>query len=211
MTNKTTHVVDYGLGNLMSVAQGLEAVGSHPVVTSQPEEILKADRLILPGVGAFGVAMESLASSGIASALKDSARAGVPILGICLGMQLLFDASSEFGHTAGLGLIPGEVAPIIVSPKAGELRSTHIGWRTLDWSSVSNPLVSDSVDSSDSFYFVHSFAATPERRSDLWASVSYGEYRVPAFVGSGNIWGSQFHPEKSGAAGLKVLKAFVNA
>ena len=207
----TTHVVDYGLGNLMSVAQGLEAVGSHPVVTSQPEEILKADRLILPGVGAFGVAMESLASSGIASALKDSARAGVPILGICLGMQLLFDASSEFGHTAGLGLIPGEVAPIIVSPKAGELRSTHIGWRTLDWNLQSNPLVSESVNPSDSFYFVHSFAATPSRGANVWASVGYGGHRVTAFVGSGNIWGSQFHPEKSGATGLKILKAFVDA
>jgi len=207
----TTHVVDYGLGNLMSVAQGLEAVGSHPVVTSQPEEILKADRLILPGVGAFGVAMESLASSGIASALKDSARAGVPILEICLGMQLLFDASSEFGHTAGLGLIPGEVAPIIVSPKAGELRSTHIGWRTLDWNLQSNPLVSESVNPSDSFYFVHSFAATPSRGPNVWASVGYGGHRVTAFVGSGNIWGSQFHPEKSGATGLKILKAFVDA
>tara|TARA_B110000977_G_scaffold194713_1_gene271835 strand:+ start:175 stop:801 length:627 start_codon:yes stop_codon:yes gene_type:complete len=207
----TTHVVDYGLGNLMSVAQGLEAVGSDPVVTSEPEEILKADRLILPGVGAFGVAIKSLESSGIGSALINSAQAGVPILGICLGMQLLFDGSSEFGFTPGLGLIPGEVAPIVVAPRPGELRSTHIGWRKLDWSLTSNPLVSKSVDPSDSFYFVHSYAATPSRGSDVWASVGYGEHRVTAFVGSGKIWGSQFHPEKSGAAGLKVLKAFVNA
>ena len=202
--------MDYGLGNLLSVARALEAVGSHHVVTEEATEIRKADRLVLPGVGAFGVAMQSLESRGIASALKDAAHAGVPILGICLGMQLLFDSSSEFGSTRGLALIPGKVAPLIVSPTPGGLRSTHVGWRTLDWHRESSPLATEALNPSDSFYFVHSFAAMPDRVGDLWASVRYGEQRVASFVGSGKIWGIQFHPEKSGDAGLKILKAFVD-
>jgi len=208
--NSTTHIVDYGLGNIMSVYQGLEAVGSRPLLTAQPEEVLRAERLILPGVGAFGVAMKSLQEQGLSSAIQEAAHAGVPILGICLGMQLLFDTSSEFGATTGLGLISGGVSPLVTTPKPGGLRTTHVGWRSLRLHLDADPKIAKGVDPLDSYYFVHSFAATPARPEDLWGSVTYGEHSIAALVGSGNVWGSQFHPEKSGAAGLTFLGTFVN-
>ena len=211
MPKPITHVVDYGLGNLMSVAEGLRAVGSESVITRDVREIRAADRIILPGVGAFGIAMAALASTGLASAVVDSARAGTPVFGICLGMQLLFDRSSEFGDTAGLGLIPGAVDQIIEDPERGGLRATHVGWRTLEWNRGSDRAPAHNVEESDSFYFVHSYAAVPESHDDLWASAKYGHHTVAAFVGSGNVWGSQFHPEKSGGPGLAILKAFSDA
>ena len=211
MPKPVTHVVDYGLGNLMSVAEGLRAVGSESVITSDVREIQSADRIILPGVGAFGIAMAALATNGLASAVVDAARAGTPVFGICLGMQLLFDRSSEFGDTAGLGLIAGTVERIIEQPERGGLRATHVGWRTLDWNRGADRAPLGNVNGSDSFYFVHSYAAVPKSPNDLWASAKYGHYSVAAFVGLGNVWGSQFHPEKSGDPGLAILKAFSDA
>ena len=211
MNKPVTHIVDYGLGNLMSVSEGVRAVGSESVITSDGREIRAADRIILPGVGAFGIAMTALTTNGLAKSVVDAARAGTPVYGICLGMQLLFDRSSEFGDTAGLGLIPGTVDRIIEQPEPGGLRATHVGWRTLDWNRRADRAPAQNLAASASFYFVHSYAAVPESPDHLWASAKYGHHTVAAFVGSGNVWGSQFHPEKSGRQGLAILKAFSDA
>lgn len=204
------HVIDYGLGNLLSVAQGLVKVGATPVLTAEPEEVLEAKKLILPGVGAFPVAMNYLSTAGLDVAVVEAVKRGVPILGICLGMQLLFETSSEFGDSPGLGLIGGRVVPILSNPERGGLRSTHIGWRKISWSPRENALLNSSLNREDSYYFVHSFAAEPSRDINLWASVTYGGKKVAAVVGSEKVWGTQFHPEKSGEAGLRLLKAFVD-
>ena len=204
------HVIDYGLGNLLSVAQGLVAVGASPLVAAEPQSIAQARKIILPGVGAFPVAMKYLSDSGLDVAVIDAANRGVPVLGICLGMQLLFERSSEFGDTPGLGLIGGGVVPILSNPEPGRLRSTHIGWRAVTWNPGGNTALANSFDGEDAYYFVHSFAAEPSQERDLWASVLYGGKKIAAVVGSENVWGTQFHPEKSGEAGLKVLEKFVH-
>lgn len=204
------HVIDYGLGNLLSVAQGLVKVGATPVVTAEPEEILKASKVILPGVGAFPVAMNYLRTSGLDVAVVDTVKRGVPILGICLGMQLLFETSSEFGDSSGLRLIEGRVVPILSKPEQGGVRSTHIGWSKISWNPRGNTFLSSSLNGNDSYYFVHSFAAEPSQDINLWASATYGGKKVAAVVGSENVWGTQFHPEKSGEAGLRFLKAFID-
>jgi len=205
-------VVDYGLGNLKSVSQALKALGAEPQVTSDPDIVDRAERVILPGVGAFRVAMEALRSRGLFDAVLATAKKGTPILGICLGMQLLFDSSDEFGHTDGLGLIPGKVSPI-VSPeeRSPAVRSTHIGWRTLDITPAGRSIRDFAGLRPDtSYYFVHSYGANPLHESDFYASVLYGGQKVCAVAGKENVQGVQFHPEKSAKAGLRVLESFLD-
>jgi len=203
-------VVDYGLGNLKSVSQALKALGAEPRVTSDPESLDRAERIILPGVGAFRVAMEALHSQALSDAILAAAKKGTPILGICLGMQLLFDSSSEFGYTDGLGLIPGKVSPIVSSPaRSPAVRSTHIGWRTLDITPAGYSVRNfGGLRADTSYYFVHSYGANPLHESDLYASVTYGDQNVCAAAGKENVQGVQFHPEKSAKAGLRVLESF---
>lgn len=208
--NPRVHVIDYGLGNLLSVAQGLVAVGAAPLIAGEPQSVAQARKIILPGVGAFPVAMKYLRDSGLDVAVIEAAKRGVPVLGICLGMQLLFDHSSEFENTRGLGLIEGGVVPLLSKPERGSLRSTHIGWRAVTWNPGGNRALTRSFDDKDSYYFVHSYVAEPSQEKDLWASVRYGAQEIAAVVGSGIVWGTQFHPEKSGEAGLKVLRKFVH-
>jgi len=204
-------VVDYGLGNLKSVSQALKALGAEPQVTSDPDIVALAERVILPGVGAFRVAMEALISQGLSDAVLATAKKGTPILGICLGMQLLFDSSNEFGYTDGLGLIPGKVSPIVSSSeRSPAVRSTHIGWRTLDMTQSGSSIRDFAGLRPDtSYYFVHSYGASPLRESDLYASVLYGGQNVCAVAGNENVQGVQFHPEKSAKAGLRVLESFL--
>jgi len=206
-------IVDYGLGNLASVAMAVEAVGHSVALADSVNEVRRADQLILPGVGAFSVAMKLLTESGLGQAVKDAVSGGAKLLGICLGMQLLFDASTEFGGSEGLALLPGEVTAIRNpnTPSAEILRKTHIGWREL---SVSNLYgqhhLFDGIPVSESaFYFVHSYAAQLTDHRYEMATVNYGTERIVAVCGKERIFGVQFHPEKSGRAGLKMLGNFL--
>lgn len=193
-------VVNYGMGNLRSVEKAVERVGATPEISSDPARIDAADGLILPGVGAFPRAMARIEELGLAETIVGAARSGKPVLGVCLGMQLLFTDSVEGGGARGLGLLPGSVTRI----DAPGLKLPHIGWSPLALRQ-SSPLT-DGIDEGEPFYFVHSFVARP-RGEDLLADAGYGE-RIAAVIGSGNVFGAQFHPEKSSAAGLRMLANF---
>ena len=197
-------IVDYGVGNLFSLQSSFAAIGAAAAVTSDAGEIAAAERVVLPGVGAFGDAASKLRESGLGKAVLDAAAAGKPLLGVCLGMQLLFDRGLEHGEHAGLGLIPGEVRPIAeVIPS--EYKIPHIGWNSLDFRGTDSPLFRY-IRERDHVYFVHSYHA-----ADCAAhTIATAEYGAPltAAVQRGNVFGCQFHPEKSGTAGLNILRAF---
>ncbi len=194
-------IVDCGVGNLFSLKSSLKAIGAEAKLFSSSDGLRSADRIILPGVGAFGDAAKKLRSSGLFDEIKREAESGKPILGICLGMQLLFEKSLEFGVHEGLGLIGGEVRPIAeVIPKGYKI--PHIGWNGLEF--IPHPLFKY-LNEGDSVYFVHSFygADCP----DVIATTDYGA-KLTAAVARKNVMGCQFHPEKSGKVGLSILKAF---
>ena len=197
-------IVDYGVGNLFSLSSSLVAIGAEAVVTSDADVLRAADKIILPGVGAFGDAAAKLRESGLGDVVVEEARKGKPIMGICLGMQLLLEKSYEYGEHEGLGLIKGEIRPIAdVIP--ADLKIPHIGWNSLHFGKSKHPLFRY-LEEGDCVYFVHSFYGTHCDES----VIATAEYGVPltAAVASGNVCGCQFHPEKSGDVGLKILKAF---
>jgi glutamine amidotransferase len=197
-------IIDYGVGNLFSLKSSLAEIGAEAVVTSDEDKISEADRIILPGVGAFEDAAAKLRSSGMADIVMKEAAAGKPLLGICLGMQLMFDKSYEYGEHDGLGLIKGAVRPISDVIPAG-YKIPHIGWNALHFTKDS-PLFKYTSEG-DYVYFVHSFYAADCEESTL-AVTEYGA-DLTAAVANGNVYGCQFHPEKSGDTGLKILKAFM--
>lgn len=197
-------IVDYGVGNLFSLRSSFGSLGEQARVSGDPEEVLNAEKIILPGVGAFGDAAEKLRSIGMDQALLAAARKGTPLLGICLGMQLLFDRSFEYGEHAGLGLIPGNVRPIADVIPSG-LKIPHIGWNALRFTGPACPLFRD-VREGECVYFVHSFYAA-DCDPFITATAEYGA-DLTAAVRRHNVFGCQFHPEKSGRVGLKILKAF---
>ena len=196
-------IVDYGVGNLFSLKSSFAAIGAQAVVSADADEILSADRVILPGVGAFGDAADKLRATGLDRAVLAAAAQGKPLMGICLGMQLLFDRSFEYGEHAGLGLIPGEVRPIADVIPAG-YKIPHIGWNALRLCAPS-PLFRY-IREGDCVYFVHSFYAA----DCADAVIATAEYGAPltAAVQRGPVYGCQFHPEKSGPVGLNILRAF---
>lgn len=206
-------VIDYGMGNLLSVRRGLEHCGAKVTMAADHAAIRSATRLVLPGVGAFGNGMAELRRLGLEEAIHDAAQHGIPLLGICLGMQMLLDESEEFGVTAGLGLIPGRVVGIPSATITGEPHKVpHIGWNALvypkeraDWQ---NTILGD-IKPGDAVYFVHSFMATPSEQSDRVADCIYGGHSISAVIARNNVVGCQFHPEKSGAIGLKILQRFL--
>ena len=196
-------VVDYGVGNLFSLSSSLSAIGAEMVVTGDADMIRKADKILLPGVGAFEDAARKLRESGLAKVVCEEAKAGKPLLGICLGMQLLFEKSYEFGEFEGLGLLRGAVRPIAdVIP--ADLKIPHIGWNALHFTKE-NELFRH-IQNGDHVYFVHSFYAADCDESVI-ATSEYGA-ELTAAVANGNVYGCQFHPEKSGSVGLAILKAF---
>lgn len=196
-------IIDYGVGNLFSLKSSFEKIGEKAIVTSDKDILLNADRVILPGVGAFGDAADKLNESGLFDFVKDLSKTGKPIMGICLGMQLLFDKGYEYGEHEGLGLIKGEVRPISdVIPK--NLKIPHIGWNSLKFKKDSK--LFKYLNDGDFVYFVHSFYGADCEES-VSAVSEYGA-DLTASVESGNVYGCQFHPEKSGDTGLKILKAF---
>lgn len=196
-------IIDYGVGNLFSLRSSLKSIGAEAVTASDPETIRSADKLILPGVGAFGDAARKLKDSGMDILLKEQAARGKDIMGICLGMQLLFEKSLEYGEHEGLGLLKGRVVPMEgVIPK--ELKIPHIGWNSLHF--VRPGRLFRFIQEGDWVYFVHSYYGT-DCEDSLIATAEYGR-ELTAAVEKGNIMGCQFHPEKSGKTGLAILRAF---
>lgn len=212
MSSPEVTVIDYGVGNLLSVQRGLEHCGAKVTLTADPEQILAAKRAVLPGVGAFGNAMQALERLGLVAVIRELAHRQTPLLGICLGMQLLLEESEEFGITAGLGLIPGRVIPVPIQSISGEAQKIpHIGWSALKPSGASSnwngTLLQDNRPG-EAAYFVHSFMAVPADPAHRIADCVYGGHLIPAAIGRGQITGCQFHPEKSGEVGLKILRRF---
>lgn len=211
--NKTVTVIDYGVGNLLSVSRGFEAIGANVVVTSSLSKIKKAERLVLPGVGAFGKGMQELKNRDFDKAMIDVISKGVPILGICLGMQFLMETSNEFGFHQGLGLIPGNVISIPKKSIGGDdLTVPHIGWNALEVSSFHSSwqgTILGSTKVGSHVYFVHSYMSNPSDSEHLLAHCFYGGNIITAVVLKDNIMGCQFHPEKSGSIGLEILKKFL--
>ena len=199
-------IIDYGVGNLFSLRSSLNKIGADTVVTADPAVIAKADKLILPGVGAFADAAKKLRDSGLDAVIKAEAAAGKPIMGICLGMQMLFEKSYEYGEHEGLGLLKGAVVPMEGSIPAG-LKIPHIGWNALKFEKDSK--LFKYIKEGDCVYFVHSFYASGCEDS-LIATAEYGK-DLTAAVAKDNVMGCQFHPEKSGDVGLNILRAFCEA
>ena len=212
MPDKVT-VIDYGRGNLFSVTKAFEHCGAEVEITQSAERVLAAERLVLPGVGAFGDAMEALGRRGLIEPVQEYAKSGRPFLGICIGMQLMFDGGEEFGDHQGLGLIAGRVVAIPDTDADGRTHKVpHIGWTRLDtarggreWDGT----ILAGLGADDWVYFVHSFTAMPADDRHRLADSDYGGRRISAAVRLGSLWGCQFHPEKSGPAGIAVLSRFL--
>ncbi|TDQ36972.1 imidazole glycerol phosphate synthase subunit HisH [Aureibacillus halotolerans] len=199
-------IVDYGMGNLFSVSKALERLGYDYVVSSAKEDLAKTDGLLLPGVGAFKDAMVALRENGMDQFLKEEVANGKPLFGICLGMQLLFEASEEKGETKGLGLLTGRAIRFSGRSEEGHsYKVPHMGWNQLVFTQPQAPLLHDVQDGY--VYFVHSYYIADTEDDEVWATASYEE-TVPAVVGKGNVMGAQFHPEKSGPTGMAILKRF---
>lgn len=199
-------IIDYGVGNLRSVQKAFEAVGQQAEVTSDKAIIEAASHVVLPGVGAFGAAAATLRSHGLEDVARDAALSGRPFLGICVGMQLLFDVSFEYGEHAGLGLLPGSVVSFdTTNPQA---KVPQIGWNAIEWQKENS--LTAAVPSGSMAYFVHSFYCTPAETSDVLATTFHGIGYASA-VQRGNITGVQFHPEKSGDVGLALIRAWAES
>lgn len=201
-------MIDYGGSNLRSVAKAFEAVGACVIATADPDEVRRAARLVLPGVGAFGAGIAALRARGLVEATIEAASRGVPLLGICLGMQLLFDESEEMGQHAGLGLLPGRVVKFDgqgTSSDGHRLKVPHMGWNQINHDQQ-HPLLAG-VPTGSHAYFVHSYYCAPDDPVVTMATVDYGG-PFAAIVGRGHLFGIQFHPEKSRNVGLRILRNF---
>jgi len=199
----TLGLVDYGMGNRRSMEKSLERAGATVVLTGDHDALRATDGLVVPGVGAFGRAMEALDATGLAELIRDRAAAGVPVLGACLGMQLLFERSAEFGAHEGLGLLPGEVVPL----DTRGLKVPHIGWNDVRWSQPS--ALSEGLPDPAPFYHVHSFVPGIPLDSEIALGISDYGSEFASVVGRGNVFGTQFHPEKSSRDGIALLANFV--
>ena len=206
--NATVTIVDYGCGNLFSLARALETAGGTAEVCSNPEQAASAERLVLPGVGAFGRAVDDLSAHGMKDAVLKFVQTGRPFLGICVGMQMLFDESEEFGRHQGLGLVPGKVVrfPTDMTECGERLKVPHMGWNNIHIQK-SSPIFKETVDGSF-VYFVHSYYCAADNSSDVAATCRYGEVEFCASVWRDNLMATQFHPEKSQDIGLNIFKNF---
>ena len=203
-----TTIIDYGIGNLRSLARAFAAAGVEVQRSGDPAEVAAAERLVLPGVGAFGACAAELGARGLDRVVRERAAEGVPLLGVCVGMQLLFESSDERGDHAGLGLLPGTVTRFpagLADADGGRLKVPHIGWNKLE-ARRPHPVLGDD---DDWVYFVHSYHAAPVRPADVVATAGYG-VAVPAVVARANLVGVQFHPEKSARAGQAMLRRFAD-
>ena len=211
---KKVVIVDYGIGNLLSTCRAFQHIGARVDVSNEPQKILAADRLILPGVGAFADGMRNLWESKLINPINEFVASRRPFLGICLGMQMMLSLSTEFGENNGLDLISGQVVSIpATTVNGGSQKIPHIGWNSLvlsgDLPNWQGGLL-QGVNPGESVYFVHSFMAVPSNQNHRIADCLYGGIPVSAVIGRDNIYGCQFHPEKSGNVGLKVLRRFLS-
>lgn len=204
-------IIDYGVGNLLSVQHALDKFAIESELVADPAKVASAEKVILPGVGAFGKAMEEFRGRGLEEPVLEFAKSGKPLLGICVGMQMLFEYSEEFGRTQGLGLLPGGVVAIPASRGEESLRKIpHVGWSALRIQNQGANNLLDGMEATPYVYFVHSFMASPAESGDILADTDYDGVAIPAMVGRNNIWGCQFHPERSGEVGLNVIRNFAN-
>lgn len=207
MSNKIT-IVDYGVGNILNIKRALEFNGADVIVSNAPKCILNSEKLILPGVGAYPKAIDSMTKLALIDPVLEVANKGIPILGICLGMQLLMTRSYEYGLTDGLNLIEGDVVALPRAKEDGGLiRIPHIGWEGLH--NENSIQLLQGIDEDDAVYFVHSYMANPKNAAEIISYVEYEEILIPAIIGRKNVYGCQFHPEKSGPVGLKIIKNFL--
>lgn len=212
MSKPKVVIIDYGVGNLLSVQRAVEECGAEAITSSEPHVIAQAERAILPGVGAYANGMKALKSRNLVDVIKGIASNAVPLLGICLGMQLLFDESDEHGLSKGLGIIPGRVVPISSQGTDGSfLKIPHIGWNSLVVSEGKswNSSILQNTTPGAAVYFVHSFMVEPEDPQVRIVDCFYGGNRISAMIAKENVFGCQFHPEKSGSSGLQILKSFL--
>lgn len=206
-------VIDYGIGNILSVQRAFEFCGANVIVTNKKEEILKASKIVLPGVGAFSNAMQSLNKLDLVEVIKEIYLRDIPLLGICLGMQLLFDFSEEFNFAEGLGLIPGKVVKIPTNSSSGpQIKIPQIGWNSLRQTNkeinLQQTILRDCGENAE-VYFVHSFMAIPVNPKIEIAHCLYGDQKIVAMIKDKKLFGCQFHPEKSGQIGLKIIQNFL--
>ena len=205
-------IVDYGMGNILSVQRAFEKYCTNVFLSSDKDEILSANKLVLPGVGAFGKAMEELDKRNLIKVIQTFVKLNKPLLGICLGMQLLFDEGYEFGKFKGLGIISGSVISIINSKdKHKNLKVPHIGWSNLHIAKNRDQSMlnfKNLINKNDYFYFVHSYMGVPKNEKNVWAYSYYVDKKIPSIVGKNMVLGCQFHPEKSGKIGLKLIRKF---
>lgn len=204
-------IVDYGLGNVLSLRRACEKFGASVSVTSDPDTILSADGLVLPGVGAFGKAMSLLKEKRLDSVITQYMQTQKPLIGICLGMQILFEIGHEFGRHDGLGFIKGEVEPLLREKDVSSPKTPNVGWFEIDknhHTDEENNLLS-TTQSKDKFYFVHSYACVPEDTDFITSTANFGDRKFVASIQNKNLYGFQFHPEKSGAVGLRIIENFV--
>ena len=194
-------IVDYGAGNLRSVQKAFEHVGADATITSDPQEIAAAPAIVLPGVGAFGAAMEQLGRRGLVAVILERIRQGTPFLGVCLGLQVLFEGSEEDPGVAGLGVVPGEVRAL-----PGTVKVPHIGWNQVEVCTCSD--LFEGIPAGSAFYFVHGFAAVPRSPGDVLCMTDYDGVRFVSGIEVGNVAGVQFHPEKSSSLGLRLYRNF---
>ena len=212
MGTQSVGIINYGVGNLRSVANAVSEIGATPVVSADIAELRACNRLILPGVGAFPHGMEALQQAGLVEFLCDVGESQTPLLGICLGMQLLTELSTEFGETKGLGLLPGAVTQMAAPENGEKLRLPNVGWlkvkRHPELESKLMKLVFEGIDADASFYFIHSFAVAADNPVAAGTS-TYEHIRFASVIARENVIGMQFHPEKSGATGLRMLENFI--
>ena len=213
MSKLRVTIIDYGLGNLLSLQRAFEFIGVNAIITREHKLILGSTHVILPGVGAFPMAMDSIIKFKLKESLLKVANSGIPLLGICLGMQLLLTESEEFEHTRGLNLIPGKVNRIHDSKnKSKKIKIPHIGWNTLIPNNINNNFelkLLEKTGKEDSYYFVHSFTSIPDEKEHRIYETVYEDINLSAIIKKKNILGFQFHPEKSGRSGLQILRNFL--
>lgn len=204
-------ILDYELGNIQSISAALRIVGSDVLLTRRREDIVKADGVVLPGVGAFSHGMNKLREHGLISVVEECADANKPILGICLGMQMLLSESYEFGLTKGLGLIPGSVRELDLAKSVGD-KLPHVSWSEIEPAQPNSwtDTIFRDTQSGEDMYFVHSFRAIPENQDHILSETRFAGATFCSAVKNGNVYGCQFHPEKSGESGLKIIKSFID-
>lgn len=207
---KQVSIIDYGIGNVLSVKRAFENQGAQIEFVSTPEEIMQAEKLVLPGVGAFKDGIYELKKRNLIEAIQNYCDGSRPFLGICLGMQMMLEESGEFGVSQGLGIIPGKVVRIEDTTEAGEFQKVpHVGWNELRYTRTTEDTILKGVPEGERMYFVHSYTARPKEESYRLADTYYGGRRLSAVIQKGKCYGTQFHPEKSGEWGLKILQNFM--